>query len=137
MNILVQTDDENDACYLAFGLAGLGISAVARSQLVSEDITLDFDHEGHLVGLDIMNASNVLPEPSGAPRLDLLVGVKEAAALAGVQRSNFVRDLASKADFPTPVSDLATGRVWLRSEVAAYLASKKSRTNKTGEATRA
>jgi uncharacterized protein YuzE len=137
MNLLLQTDDENDACYIAFGLAALNKGAVARSQQVSEDMVLDFDKEGHLVGLDIMNASKVSPGLSENPRLDILVGVKEAAALAGMQRSNFVRDLASRAGFPAPVSELATGRVWLRSQVEEYLAAHKPGTRKVREASKA
>jgi predicted nucleotidyltransferase len=50
-----------------------------------------------------------------------LVGTKEAAALYGVRPSNFVRDWASREDFPAPVATLARGRVWAREAVEAYL----------------
>ena len=50
-----------------------------------------------------------------------LVGTAEAAAMAGVRKPNFVRDLASRSDFPEPVVTLASGRLWQRSEVRAFL----------------
>lgn len=49
-----------------------------------------------------------------------LVGTKEAAALYGVRPSNFVRDWASREDFPAPVATLARGRLWAREAVEAY-----------------
>jgi predicted DNA-binding transcriptional regulator AlpA len=55
------------------------------------------------------------------------LSVKEAAEIAGVQRSNFVRDYASKQGFPAPVCELATGRIWRRSEVEDYLAAKMAK----------
>lgn len=49
-----------------------------------------------------------------------LVGTKEAAEIVGVRRPNFVRDWASRPDFPAPAGTLASGRVWRASEVLAY-----------------
>ena len=49
-----------------------------------------------------------------------LVGTKEAAALYGVRPSNFIRDWASRQDFPEPVATLARGRLWAREAVVAY-----------------
>ena len=51
-----------------------------------------------------------------------LVGTKEAAALFDVRPSNFVRDWASRADFPKPVATLARGRLWARRDLEAYRA---------------
>ena len=59
------------------------------------------------------------------PVLDELVGTREAAQSVGLQRSNFVRDWASRADFPAPVAELSSGRVWLASDVARYAASRR------------
>ena len=53
---------------------------------------------------------------------DDLAGVKEAADLFGVQRSNFVRDIAARADFPTPVAVLASTRVWRRRDLLEFRA---------------
>jgi predicted nucleotidyltransferase len=49
-----------------------------------------------------------------------LVGTKEAAGLYGVRTQNFVRDWASRPDFPAPLATLAATRVWDRQEVEAY-----------------
>jgi predicted nucleotidyltransferase len=51
-----------------------------------------------------------------------LVGTKEAAALYGVRPSNFVRDWASRQDFPEPVATLARGRLWAREDLVDYRA---------------
>ncbi len=50
-----------------------------------------------------------------------LAGVKEAAELAGKDKANFLRDLASREDFPKPVVRLASGRYWLSAEIENYL----------------
>ena len=51
---------------------------------------------------------------------DALVGTSEAAAIIGVRPPNFVRDWASRSDFPAPAGTLSSGRVWRASEVAAH-----------------
>ena len=125
MKITVQADRENDQLYVALSEHALDAGSVARSVRVTDDIALDFDSADKLVGIDIMNASEHLD--SGVENIEFneLVGVKEAAALVGVQRSNFVRDYADKPDFPRPVVELATGRVWLKSQVEEYRRNRK------------
>ena len=54
-----------------------------------------------------------------------LVGTKEAAALYGIRPSNFVRDWASREDFPEPVATLARGRLWTRPDLEAYRERKR------------
>ena len=125
MDIAIQPDEENDSLYLAFGADGLPRGSVAKSVRANEDVTLDFDKNGRLIGLDVMNASQVLAPDYANIHLDTLVGVKEASALLGLQKSNFVRDVASRDDFPTPVAELATGRVWLRSQLEDFAATRK------------
>ena len=49
-----------------------------------------------------------------------LVGTKEAAEVFGVRPSNFIRDWASREDFPEPVANLARGRLWAREDLEAY-----------------
>ena len=128
MELVFQSDAENDACYIALSLGALKGGAVANSVRADDDVTLDFDSEGRLIGVDIMNASKRLPAGYEAPRgTEQIIGVKEAAEMAGVQRSNFVRDLASREDFPTPLAELATGRIWLRSEVERYVSARRGR----------
>lgn len=59
------------------------------------------------------------------PLLDRLIGTREAATMIGVAAPNFVRDWAARADFPAPVAELASGRVWLAVEVETYLAGRR------------
>jgi uncharacterized protein YuzE len=130
MDVIIQADKDADACYVAFSSRSLARGSVTRSQRISEDITLDFDSDGRLLGLDVLNASRVLSTDFWQPRLEALVGVKEAAEIAGVQRSNFVRDYASSEGFPAPVCELATGRIWRRSQVEEYLNAKKPKSGR-------
>ena len=120
MRIHVQTDQENDLVYLSFSERS-GKAAVARTAKVDDDLNLDFDAAGRLLGLEIMNASRRIDGSIDQISVDSIVGVKEAAALAGVHKSNFVRDYANKPDFPKPIADLGTGRFWLSSQVEEYL----------------
>jgi hypothetical protein len=50
-----------------------------------------------------------------------LVGVAEAADILGVFRSNFVRDWATRPDFPEPVARLRCGPVWREADVRAFV----------------
>lgn len=79
---------------------------------------VDFGRQGHRchvrydgsIIIDVMNDS-----------IDLdVVGTKEAAALVGVQPSNFVRDWAGRPDFPKPVVRLGRRRLWDREAVRDY-----------------
>ena len=126
MDVLIQPDEAQDSLYICFAKDGLQRGVVARSVRVNDDVTVDFGKDGRLVGLDIMNASTVIQPDYAKVQLDSLVGVKEAAELVGVQKSNFVRDHANKPDFPAPVTELATGRIWLRSQIEQYLAARRS-----------
>lgn len=62
----------------------------------------------------------VLPVAGG------LMGTREAARFAGVQPSNFVRDWASRPDFPAPLATLSSGRVWLSIDVERYAARRRA-----------
>lgn len=55
----------------------------------------------------------------GSTRQQLL-GTREAAELYNVRPSNFVRDWASRPDFPEPAARLRSGRVWDRGELERY-----------------
>lgn len=98
---------------------------VSQSLRVAEDIVLDLDDSGQLVGIELLNASsrlnlNELSEGTA----ELIVGVKEAAEMVGVEKSNFVRDYANKPNFPAPIAELASGRFWLRADIERYVQSK-------------
>jgi uncharacterized protein len=78
--------------------------------------------DGRLAGAEIKQATKHLP-PDALLGEDL-AGVKEAADLFGVQRSNFVRDIAARPDFPSPVAELASTRVWRRRDLLEYRSNK-------------
>ncbi len=118
--IVLQADRENDQLYVALSERALDANVVEKTVRVNDDIALDFDAAGRLLGVEVMNASEHVGSSVDEIEFNELVGVKEAASLLGVQRSNFVRDYADKPDFPRPVVELATGRVWLKSQVEEY-----------------
>src|SRR3954462_2390068 len=117
MELLIQPDEASDSLYICFVADGLERGAVAKSVRATNDVTVDFAADGKLVGLDIMNASTVVQPGYSTVGVDSLVGVKEASELIGIQKSNFVRDYANSPDFPAPMAELATGRIWRRSQV--------------------
>ena len=127
MDLIIQTDTEVDALYLSLGSHTGEKGIVKRTQRINDDIALDFGSEGQLLGLEVLNASKNIGSPIDQIRLDQLVGVKESAALVGVQPSNFVRDYANKPGFPTPVVELGNGRIWLRSQVLKFVEDKQGR----------
>jgi predicted nucleotidyltransferase len=49
-----------------------------------------------------------------------VVGTKEAAQILAVSPPNFVRDWASRPDFPEPVATLSSRRLWEREAVESY-----------------
>lgn len=130
MRLYVQKDKANDQIYIGFGRGGAVERGVVKKTVqATDDIAFDLDRGGHLVGIDITNVSRALgrrvfTEPSTS---DELVGVAEAAKLCGVRKPNFLRDFASKPDFPDPVVELSSGRIWLCSEVESYLKSRGRR----------
>lgn len=127
MNITIEADIENDLLYISLSAKALEAKSVKKTRRVGENIALDFDADDRLLGIEVIGAARVIGEPIDDVRLDFLIGVKEAAALAGVHRSNFIRDYADKPGFPAPVAELATGRIWLRSQVEAHLRTRKKR----------
>ena len=127
MELVIQTDLENDVFYLALSQGALKKGAVKRTQRVDDDVAIDFDQAGRMLGIEIMNASKRIGGRLDEITLDALVGVKEAAAMLGVERSNFIRDYADKPDFPRPVVELASGRVWLRGQIEAYARARAMR----------
>src|SRR5438270_4707778 len=74
---------------------------VAKSVRIGEDVVLDLDTNGQLVGVELLNASSRLDLNSVAEGAgELIVDVKEAAELLNVEKSNFIRDHANKPQFP-------------------------------------
>lgn len=103
----------------------LGRGRPERSLAVRPGVRLALDREGRLLGVRVDRSC--LPEGAAArPRTyEPLVGVKEAAEIAGTSRPNFLRDLAARPDFPRPVAELASGRVWRLSDVLDYVQERR------------
>lgn len=121
----IERDKEFDQLYINFA-GRLDEGIVAKTHETMLGVNLDLNEQGELVGIEIIGAEEVI----GIPAADLdfsgeLVGVKEAAELAGKDKANFLRDLASREDFPRPIVTLASGRYWLSAEIKHYLYNEK------------
>lgn len=117
----IERDSEFDQLYISF-LHRPEEGTVAETVEVAPGISVDMDAGGKLIGVEITSAKAVIGTP--ASEIDFsgeLAGVKEAAELAGKDKANFLRDLASRDDFPKPVARLASGRYWLSAEIERYL----------------
>jgi uncharacterized protein YegP (UPF0339 family)/uncharacterized protein YuzE len=131
-NMYIERDIENNQLYVSFS-DGVAEGAAAETAEVSPGIYFDLDAEGKLVGIDIVNTKEVI----GAAAAELalsgeIVGVKEAAQLVGKDRGNFLRDLASRPDFPKPVARVASGQLWLSKDIERYLERRRAAPEKDG-----
>lgn len=121
LKILVEADPDGQL-YIHFTQDRPFSRTVAYTTSPVPGLNLDFDSDHSLVGIDITDVQRLLGVDRADPVLfDRLVGVKEAAEILGVAKPNFLRDYAGRPDFPAPVADLASGRVWLLSEVVQFL----------------
>jgi uncharacterized protein YuzE/predicted DNA-binding transcriptional regulator AlpA len=121
----IERDKEFDQLYINFSKSSEE-GAVAQTVEALPGVNLDLDAEGRLIGLEIIGAKDVIGD--SADEIDFageIVGVKEAAELAGKDKANFLRDLASREDFPKPIVSLASGRYWLSAEIERYLRKEK------------
>jgi uncharacterized protein YuzE len=128
----VDIDREHDLAYILLRPELRGRrGAVARSVRVTEDIVLDLDESSRLIGIELLNASARLDvDDLETGTREIIVGVKEAAEMLRVEKSNFVRDYANKPDFPAPIAELASGRLWFRSAIERYVEAKKKPSTK-------
>jgi uncharacterized protein YuzE len=119
----IEVDRDHDLAYILLRPELRDRSAVvARSARVADDVVLDLDANGRLIGIELLRASSHLDLDRVAQGpSDLIVGVREAAEMLGVERSNFVRDYANKPDFPAVIAELASGRFWLRPAIERYI----------------
>lgn len=121
----IERDREFDQLYINFSDRSEEGMVAETTEAVS-GVNLDLDAEGRLLGLEIVGAREVIGTPAG--EIDFtgeLVGVKEAAKISGKDKGNFLRDLASREDFPKPIVELASGRYWLSGEIEQYLRKEK------------
>ena len=121
----IERDKEFDQLYINFSERSEE-GAVTETLETLPGVNFDLDAEGRLIGIEIIGAKDVIG--TSADEIDLsgeIVGVKEAAELAGKDKANFLRDLASREDFPKPIVSLASGRYWLSAEIERYLRKEK------------
>jgi uncharacterized protein YuzE len=117
----IERDVTYNLLYIAFR-DKLEKGEVAKTKELMPGVYVDFDSDGYLIGIEIINTRRVLGIAAGDLGLSgELLGVKEAAKLADKDRANFLRDLASRPDFPKPVAHLASGQLWLSMDVVRYL----------------
>ena len=55
MFLTIEHDPVADALYIALTAAALEPACVARTVRVTEDVALDFDAEGRLLGVEVLN----------------------------------------------------------------------------------
>ncbi len=128
MRLYLQKDKSADQVYIGVRQrSSMRRGAVKKTIRATDDIALDFDGRGRLLGVDVANASRILGRSAFARPVDTdeLVGVAEAAKLCRVRKPNFIRDFVGSLGFPEPVAELASGRVWYRSQIAEYLGRKE------------
>jgi uncharacterized protein YuzE len=116
LTMQLEYDDSTDSAYLA-----LVEGEVSRSLKLRPWLVADLDEHGRIIGLELLMASKHLDVGRVRPTVDL-VGTREAAAVFDVRPSNFIRDWASRADFPPPLAELASTRVWDRAALENYRA---------------
>jgi uncharacterized protein YuzE len=112
--VRIEHDKTTDSAYL-----GLLDTEISRSESLLPWLVVDFDAADRIVGLEVLDASRHLDLARSGPVVEL-AGTREAAEVFGVRPSNFIRDLAGRSDFPKPLAELASTRVWDRSELVAY-----------------
>ena len=118
---IVEIDREHNVAYILLRPELRDRRRGGQSLRVADDIVLDLDASGQLIGIELLNASSRLDLSTAGETSDLIVGVKEAASILGVEKPNFIRDFANKPQFPAPIAELASGRFWLRSDIERYV----------------
>jgi uncharacterized protein YuzE len=118
MRIVPTYSAEADTAYFAFGDA----REVAETVAPIDDIAIDFDSSGRIVGIELVTASRYL-DPSvfdQDPYLEELIGVTEIAEYLGKHKQNVAQHYTRRPDFPNPVAELPTGRYWRRGDVQRW-----------------
>jgi uncharacterized protein YuzE len=124
---VIDFDRENDVAYISLRPELRERRNLASKSVRVGDVVLDLGTDGQLVGIELLEASKYLGADVSTGLGDQIVGVKEAADLVGVEKSNFVRDYASRPGFPRPIAELASGRFWLRVSIERFLGDKAQR----------
>lgn len=121
MRVSASYNAEADTAYLRFGEP----RPVARSIVPLDDLVLDLDADGRLVGVEFVTASRLLDEGSlRGIEQDELLGTTQIAALLGKAKQNVAQHYTRRADFPSPAAELPTGRYWRRADVERWMREK-------------
>ena len=124
MNISATYDASGDTAYVTFG----DTRPAARTISLAEDIAIDLDSSGRVVGIEFVTASALL-DPSAfdrEPRLEELIGVTEIAAILGKHKQNVAQHYTRRRDFPAPAAELPTGRYWRRGDIEHWYEQSRS-----------
>jgi uncharacterized protein YuzE len=117
MKIVSTYSAEADTAYVAFG----DRREVAETIAPVEDLAIDLDRQGRLVGVEFVTASRLLDTSAlEDAELDELIGVTEIARYLGKRKQNVAQHYASRDDFPEPAAELPTGRYWRRGDIEAW-----------------
>ena len=117
MRIEATQSIEADTAYVAFG----DEREVAQTITPLEDVSIDLDAEGRIVGIEFVTASRVLdPSALQDAEKDELVGVTAIAELLGRRKQNVAQHYTRRPDFPQPAVELPTGRYWRRGDVVEW-----------------
>lgn len=119
MKIVSTYSPEADTAYVAFG----DERDVARTVAPLEDVAIDLDAEGRIVGIEFITASRLLhPSTLADAKADELIGVTQIATYLGKRKQNVAQHYTRRSDFPRPAAELPTGRYWRRGDVEAWYA---------------
>jgi uncharacterized protein YuzE len=117
MKIVATQSIGADTAYVAFG----DEREVAETIAPIDDVSIDLDAEGRVVGIEFVTASRVLhPSALRDAEKDELIGVTAIAELLGRRKQNVAQHYTRRPDFPQPVAELPTGRYWRRGDVETW-----------------
>lgn len=117
MKIVATHSIAGDTAYITFGDDREVVETVAPI----DDVAIDLDADGRIVGIEFVTASRVLhPSALQDSEKDELIGVTEIAEFLGKRKQNVAQHYTRKPDFPPPVAELPTGRYWRRGDVEKW-----------------
>jgi uncharacterized protein YuzE len=117
MKIVSTYSPEADTAYVTFG----DQRDVAETIAPVDDVAIDLDAEGRVVGIEFVTASRVLDKSAlEDAQMDELIGITEIADFLGKRKQNVTQHYSRREDFPPPAAELPTGRYWRRGDVEAW-----------------
>ncbi len=117
MKIVSTYSPDADTAYVAFGDS----RDVAETVVPVEDLAIDLDKNGRVVGIEFVTASRLLDKSAlKEAERDELLGVTEIARYLGKRKQNVAQYYTVRDDFPEPAAELPTGRYWRRGDIEAW-----------------